>query len=212
MNTSKVDIRIAIGKLAKAGDSAAFTGPFPYIEQTAKPYARRLNIPVLIVETPTGATVTRIDAPPPKGLHSYPQIAALEPGASVLIEVDPLSHQRVRLAASNLGAKLGLVFRCTRTGNAIKVTRTDGPGEQLPATRASKYNLERLATERELRFSLPPEEQHRLRLAATYKARMMRWKIRCRLQDDGTMLVYRTDPGAPAAASDSPANPAPTSI
>lgn len=138
----------------------------------------------------------------------YPEIDALEVGQSHRFEMGPTLHQRIRLAASNRTRQGLMRLTCTREGDAIRVTRLPMNSEEaaacgavVVAERATRWGMERLATTRELRFDVPRKDHGSLRLAATRKAMMTGWTIRCRIQDDGTMLVYRTDKDAPAAAA-----------
>jgi len=66
--------------------------------------------------------------------------------------------------------------------------------------RTKRWDLDGLASNASLTFNIPPAEHHKLRLAASHKAKVMGWTIRCRLQDNGAMLVYRVEA---QAASDS---------
>lgn len=191
-----MQIRRLIIRLTQPGQSDTALGPFDHIKAEAERFAKARKLSVRVTPIEGGAKIERIPDQP-KGLHAYPEILELAPGGSVLLQVAPLSHQRVRVRASQVAAKLGWTLRCMREGDAIRVIRTDGveaaPGPAMP-TRATKYDLDRLATPGErLVFQVTPPEQSRLRSACSTKARMTGWAIRCRLQDDGTMLVYRTD-------------------
>jgi len=145
-----------------------------------------------------GLRVTRVAGG--SGSNLYPEIDALEVGGSKLFELPPALHQRIRLAASNRSRSTGVRLSCTRDGDFIRVTRlpvTDDDEAacgaiQLPA-RATKYDMERLANGERLTFSLERRDHHKLRLAAHRHAVKTGWTIRCRIQDDGTMLVYRAD-------------------
>lgn len=164
--------------------------------------ARGWVLPVVLDEAPGSITVTRV-AEWPKVLR-YPELDALAIGGSHLYQLPATMHQRVRQAASfiNKGGKVRLA--CTVEGGHIRVTRlpmTEAealacPPIKLPA-RATRWGLDRLATEPSLVFEIEPRDQHKLRLACTSKAKATGWTIRCRIQDDGTMKVYRTDAGAP---------------
>lgn len=192
MTFDSLTLRRRIVRLAHVGENFSITGDFARIESEAVSFCRAKKIPIRIEVTDDGATITRIEAQQ-RGSERYPGLTKLQPGDSILIEVDPKEHQRVRVYASHLGRKMGAVFRCTKSGEAILVTRIDGTDAEQSPARASKYDLDRLATQREIRFELPPADHHKLRLACSHKARITGWAIRCRLQDDGSMLVYRTD-------------------
>lgn len=199
-----LELRRQLVRLTDPGHSAEATGPFDLISAEARRFSRGRGIPIDIEPIDGGARITR-KAQKPKGMHAYPEIAALQPGASVLLDVPPISHQRVRVTASQTAMKTGAAFRCMREGDAIRVIRTDGlsASTSLP-TRPTKYDLDRLATGERITFDVPPSEQHKVRSACSFKAKQTGWVIRCRLQDDGTMLVYRTDAPAPPAAAAAP--------
>lgn len=190
-------LRRQLVRLADPGDTTEATGPFDLISAEVRRFSRGRGIPIDIEQTEGGARITR-KAQKPKGMHAYPEIAALSPGESVLLDVPPINHQRVRVTASQTAMKTGAAFRCMREGDAIRVIRTDGlnASATLP-TRQTKYDLDRLATGERITFSVPASEQHKVRSACSFKAKQTGWVIRCRLQDDGTLLVYRTDAPAP---------------
>lgn len=199
MTFDRSEIRRKILTLADTGDSVQISGHPTRTEAEAKSFGRARGIRLRIQLTESGIIATRL-APAQRGAHAYPEIAELEPGSGVLINVPPLSHQRVRVNASQTAARLGRTFRCMREGDAIRVIRTDGVNpEQVAAipARSNKYNLDRLATSPQIIFGgVPTNERTRLRSACSFKSAQTGWTIRCRLQDDGTMLVYRTDAGA----------------
>lgn len=197
-----LDLRRKLIRLAEPGDSVEFAGPFDLIDAEVRRFSRGRGIPFDIEQADGGARITRKQKKP-KGMHAYPEIAELKPGESVLLDVPPISHQRVRVTASQTALKTGATFRCMREGDAIRVIRTDGIDSRaaaaLPA-RPTKYDLDRLATGARLTFDVAPADQFKLRSACSFKAKQTGWAIRCRLQDDGTMLVYRTDAPTPAPA------------
>jgi Fe2+ transport system protein FeoA len=174
------------------------------IEAQARAFARTKKRPISVEITPTGVVLTRIEAEPKAS--TYPEIDALEVGGSHLFEVPSPFHQRIRLAASNRNRQGKVRLTCTVEAGGIRVTRlplhegeATGPIE-LPK-RKSKYELERLATQHSIRFEVTRQEQAKLRIAVSGYALRQGWTIRCRLQDDGTMLVYRTDSGTPGKAA-----------
>lgn len=198
----KMSVRRGILQLAAPGASFTVDGDLAEIAKIAEPFAKSRKVAIEIQPRDGGgAVITRVEDTQ-KNRHTYPMIAQLEPGASVLLKVDPAYHHRVRLAASQLARKTGALFKCTRTGDDITVTRFDGVDTTQISTpkRVTKYDLDRLSIMRELRFELPRADHHKLRLAASMKAKQRGWTVRCRLQDDGSMLVYRTDAGAPLDA------------
>lgn len=149
----------------------------------------------------------------------------LQTEALLRFELTAAEQMQLRTSVHAYGRRHSLPLTCrVQSDGSIIVARTDRvPAEQLSPKargtaadaprskpRSDKWGLAALATQRELRLSVPASEQHKLRLAASNKARTTGWTIRCRLQDDGSMLVYRTDPGAPAPAAPGPATaPAP---
>lgn len=211
-NQAEIEIRRKI-KAMEIGDK--ITLPVPQgmaqlIPRQIMRCARGWVLPVSLDEAPGSITVTRL-AEWPKVLR-YPELDALEVGGSHLYQLPPQMHQRVRQAASfiNKGGKVRLA--CTVEGDHIRVTRlpmTDAEAQACPPIklpeRATRWGLDRLATEPSLVFEIEPRDHHKLRLACTSKAKATGWTIRCRIQDDGTMKVYRTDAGAPAAAPPPPA-------
>lgn len=200
MQFNEMEMRRGILRLSATGQSVTVPGDFEIVAAKAKSFGKAKGVPVHVTPGEAGAIVTRIERVG-RGVAAYPQIGTLEPGDSVLIDAPPSQHQRVRVTVSQFGARVGRIFSCTKTGDAITVTRIDGAAAHAVAqpVRVSRWGLERLATEPELRITLTPADQNKLRLAATTKAKATGWTIRCRLQDDGTMLVYRTDAEAPRA-------------
>jgi len=180
------------------------------IAEAAVAFGRRKHIGVHASHSADGVILQRVAFT--KGVSAYPEMDALKIGDSHLYDLPPPAHQRIRLAASIRGRQGRGMFTCTREGDAIRVTRlpaTDAErqacGPAVVPARVTKYDLERLAGVRELRFQVPRAEESRLRMAAHRQAVKTGWPIRCRLQDDGSMLVYRTDllVTAPAGDSDS---------
>lgn len=205
MSFDKMYVRRKILELTGAGSSTEMDGPHDLIEHEAKSFGRARGIRLLLERVGGSVRVTRL-ADRQKGMHAYPEIAGLAPGQSVLLDVPPASHQRVRVTASQTSMKTGATYRCLREGDAIRVVRTDGAdvSADLPV-RATKYSLDRLSTGERLVFHVEPRERTRLRSACSTKGLQTGWTIRCRLQDDGSMLVYRTDVPAQQQAGDSAA-------
>ena len=201
MSFDSLELRRKLVKLDLPGATVDALGTFELISAAARKFGRGRGIPLQIDPIEGGARITRL-AEKQKGTHAYPEIAQLPPGQSVLLDVPPLSHQRVRVTASQTATRLGRTYRCMREGDAMRVIRTDGiPADAIAVpTRATKYDLDRLATGERLTFEIAPADHHKLRAACTFKGKQTGWTIRCRLQDDGTMLVYRTDAGAVSTA------------
>lgn len=180
----------------------------------AQRFARGRNMLCAFTMEAAGLLVTRIGSG--SGASLYPEIDALKVGASKLYEVPPSLHQRIRLAASNRARAGKVRLACKREGDFIRVTRLPMTDDEAKAcgpiqvtARATKYDLERLSTGERLTFTLEPKDHHKVRLAASRAGKLNGWVVRCRLQDDGTMLVYRTDyqpQSHPGAASDATAS------
>ena len=174
-------------------------------ETEATRFARARRIPLTTKITDAGLVLTRVEAV--ARVNLYPEIDALKLGEFHYFDLPERMHQRVRLAASQR-SRLGQVrLSCSKDGDGIRVTRlplTDADAQACgnieTVERQSKWGLEQLANVQELRFLIERREHSKLRLAAARKALLTGWTIRCRIQDDGSMLVYRTDAGAPGAA------------
>ena len=114
-------------------------------------------------------------------------------------------HQNLRVAAARAAAKNGWPLKCSiqpdgsmRVIRADKLTEDSAPAGPIAAPkRQTKYGLDRLSTEPRLTFTLPRADHSKLRMAVSSFSAKTGWVIRCRLQDDGTLLVYRTDAPAP---------------
>lgn len=178
------------------------------IQAEATRFCKIKKLPCTFTPTDAGLVIKRVAADPRANL--YPQIDALEVGQSHVFDLPLAFHQRIRMAASARGSQGRGAFSCSREGDALRVTRlpaTDaeraacGP-LQVPA-RSTKYDLERLSSTRELRFTVPRADEAKLRLAAHRQGIKTGWPIRCRRQDDGSMLIYRTDMPVAEAGSDS---------
>lgn len=200
MSTDVIKIRRAIVRLA-VGDSTriVIAGMSPAeVLAEVRTYSRQRRTPVDAKLTDDGVDVTRIEAA--QRLNIYPEIDALELGQSHHFELPIAMHARIRQAASNRGRTHGVAYMCQRQGQGITVTRIPATPEERASgveidvpQRKTKWGLERLETEPRLQFELSAEDQMRLRLSVSRKAAITGWRIRCRKQDDGTMLVYRVD-------------------
>lgn len=206
MTINELEIRRRIVRLTIGQSATIDTAPDTHaaVERCALAFGKAKKIPLVVRSVKDGLVVTRVE--PSEKVSLYPEIDRLEVGQSHVFPLPPGMHQRVRMAATSRNRTGKMRLTCAREGDQIRVTRlpvtedeaqTCGP-IQAPATR-SKYALERLSTEPMLTFHLNPSDHQRLRMAATAKGKQTGWKIRCRLQDDGSMLVYRVDPGSPRA-------------
>lgn len=197
----QLDLRRRLAKLPM-GHSSTFlyanTDPKD-VAKAAKSYGRIKSKPVRCTVTAGGVLIERVATWDNNSMYAC--IDALVVGQHHDFDVLPEKHAGIRLAASHRN-RAGIVrLSCTRMpANVMRVTRlpltTDEKIEHaipLGDLRQTKYGLERLATLREIQLTVAPPDHHKLRLAASHKAKVMGWSLRCRLQDDGTMLVYRTD-------------------
>lgn len=169
-----------------------------YVEK----FARRRKIGVTITIDGPKLSIERVADLLTK--QRYGEMDGLAVGESHIFKVTIPEHAGVRRMASYRNRDgSGRMFKCTVDPEGLRVTRmpvTDAERLAMPVMeeprRATKYGLDRLSTMSEIRFDLPRVDQQRLRLSAHQLAVKMSWTIRCRLQDDGSMLVYRTDAGA----------------
>lgn len=174
------------------------------VRAEAEAFARSRKLPCEFATTASGVSVTRV-IKAPRG-STYPDLDKLAVGQSHLFELPPAMHQRVRAQAANRSRAGAVRLACLREGDAIRVTRlpigdaeAKACGPIVARARATIYDLERLSTGQKLTFNVPRAEQSKLRVAVHRQTVKTGWTIRCRLQDDGSMLVYRTD--VPAAAT-----------
>ena len=203
-NQEALEIRKTILTLAVGQSSTSPTWGYPPadVEAYAKKFAKARGVHITTQQTPAGVVITRFSEP--QRTSTYPELDALAVGDSHLFELPRELHQRIRQVATIRNRSGAVRLACSAEPAGIRVTRlplTDDEKAacapiQAPA-RPTKYDLGRLSAESRLTFAIPATEQHRLRLACSQKAKAMGWVIRCRLQDDGTMVVYRTDADAP---------------
>lgn len=208
MSEKILPIRRAIVRL-NVGDSTELpinNMPISEAATEAKHFAKIKKLSIDVKTTATGLILTR--SADPLQISMYPELDALEVGQSHLFQVPAPFHQRIRVAASSRNRSGTVRLACTREGDFIRVTRLPMTAEEQatagPITapaRQTKYGLERLSSQRHIVFDTPREDRAKLRLAVSNYAARQGWTIRCRLQDDGTMLVYRTDAGAPKATA-----------
>lgn len=130
----------------------------------------------------------------------------------IRFDVPRIEHDKIRLSAVRASVKHGWKISCqAQADGSIIVFRPDKiaapvseaaqADQRQPARPTNRFDLDRLEHTREVRFAIPAIEHQALRLACHRKSARTGWTIRCRLQDDGTMLVYRTDAGAPKATA-----------
>ena len=128
--------------------------------------------------------------------------------AELRFDVPRIEHDKVRLAAVRASVRYGWKISCRAMGDGSivafrpdKVKERDANSTTQDASNlarpTNRFDLDRLETSREISFNIPRQDHAALRLATHRKALRHGWTIRCRLQDDGTMLVYRTDIPAP---------------
>lgn len=197
-------LALTVGETRKLTMSSAEAAD---LKPEAERFAKARRIPIRVSVAPDGIEFTRLEAAE-RG-NAYPELDALEVGQCHTFELPPGVHQRIRLAASKRSQDGTKAFTCTRVGDHLAVTRLPVGAAEAAAcgavaipSRPTKYDLERLSDPAaRLVFAVPSAEQDLLRLAAHRKAKKTGWRIRCRIQDDGTMAVYRVDatPAAQAA-------------
>lgn len=208
MSTTELNLRRAVIQLQDgqtksldidAGSAQALKA---YAEKFAR--SRKIGIDVtidgskMIIER-TGTLVST---------QRYGEMDALAIGESHLFKVSIAEHASLRRMASYRNRDgSGRFFSCSVEPDGMRVTRmpmTESERQAAPVIaeprRASKYGLERLADVSEIRFELPKKDHQKLRIAVHQFSVKTSWTIRCRLQDDGSMLVKRMP--APQAAGD----------
>lgn len=204
MNEIEIKIRKRVA-LTPMGDIATMSLDGMEYERAklcALRYSRSKKYPIIILAAKPGQLSFKRVTEDEAKTTAYPEIDLLQIGESVLFELPLPLHQRVRMAASTRNRRGVVLLSCSMEPGGIRVTRhpltqneiaLHGIISQEP--KASKYGLEKLATQRELRFELPAYvDQMRLRQAVSTKGRVEGWKLRCRLQDDGiTLLAVRLD-------------------
>lgn len=199
MPTTELNIRRAVMQLQDAHpktieiDGGATRDHKAYAEKFAR--SRKIGVAVTISESKliierTGALVST---------QRYGEMDALEVGQSHLFPVSIAEHASLRRMASYRNRDgSGRFFSCSVEPDGVRVTRmptTDAERQAAPVIeqprRASKYGLERLGEVSEIRFQLEKKDHQKLRLAVHQFSVKTSWAIRCRLQDDGSMLVKR---------------------
>lgn len=126
----------------------------------------------------------------------YPDIDRLKIGESVSFLISPCDVGKIRGACSHRAKTFGVAYRCTANDEGITVTRIPTPADNMPMPdlprrpsprRASRWDLDRLATQSTLTFTnLEPGDGQRLRLACSQKAAGTGWKISCSIQRGST--------------------------
>lgn len=194
MATIDIEIRRAV-MLATTGNPSTYPAPadeHARIRNLAQDFARSKLIKLDVQSQGDALIMNAVGRL--TSTAKYSEADDLDIGESITFEVPPREAQNVRSLMSYRGRRDGRLYQCTNVPGGVKVTRLEA---QAAAPKASKYGLERLETEKQLRIDVPRADHHKVRLAAHRKACQTGWVIRCRLQDDGTMVVYRTDAGAP---------------
>jgi hypothetical protein len=176
--------------------------PLDQARAIAKSFGGRRRYPVIIFDAPDDRPgelcFKRVTEDEAKSF-AYPELDLLQIGQSHLFAAPKPMHQRIRMAASVRNRRGDVLLSCTLETGGLRVTRHPLTEAEIAAhgfietpKRPSKYGLEQLEHLTELRFtSMQFVETQRLRLAVSTKAKIMGWKLRCRLQNDGTMVVTR---------------------
>lgn len=175
------------------------------LQSYIRTFAKAKGLLVTVAVTADGVSVTRNETIDRATL--YPEIDRLAVGESHVFEIPPRLHQRIRQAATFRNRSGSVRLSCLTEAGGIRVVRLPiddaeraDHGPVSLAVRPKKWDLDGLADGKRLRFDIPPPHHHKLRLAATQKGKVTGWTIRCRIQDDGSMLVYRTDSGLAAGS------------
>lgn len=166
-------------------------------------FARSKKIEVLVTQEDGSIAITRVE--PKEKPNVYPVLDALKVGESHLFPFPPRMHMRVRMAASARNRTGDVLFSCRKEGHQIRVTRMPVTDEEAasvtippnPRGAEGKYMLSRfLVPGAKVVYDVPRSDHYAIRNSVSRFAIMNDLRIRCRVQDDGSMLVYRVD-GAP---------------
>lgn len=197
-------IRAAIVQTTIGGNNVIRTPPGTEdeAERVALEFSKSKKIPIIVSVIQGGIEFTRVEGVEKPSV--YPEIDALLVGQYHTFPFPPSMHGRVRAAASARNKTGTVRFACSRDGDQIRVTRLPLTPEEtalcskIPEVeRLHRWGrLADLDTKPLVIFEIEPKDHHKLRLAASQKAKTMGWTVRCRLQDNGTMAVYRTDAGS----------------
>ena len=212
MTTTELDVRrkVMSAPMGEVAELPLIGMEHEQAKLSAIRFSRAKKMPIRVLDSPAGILrFQRCTAEEAKA-KAYPEMGMLEIGKSHLYEVAYPKFQAVRMAASAINRRGVVLLSCTQEAGGIRVTRHPLAAEEVAEhgliakpLRSSKYGLEALESVRELPFKpADTAEAMRLRAAVSIKGRLMGWKLRCRLQDDGSMLVYRLDLPAPAAATE----------
>lgn len=184
---SQIQIDTPVGQERAAADCALAFG-------------RAKKISVMVMQE-HGCIVIHRNAP--EGRPSIrPELDALKVGESHVFPFPPIWHDRVRSAAAARNRSGEVLFTCRREGDQIRVTRLPmtpeefaaAPDAPQPVGDTGKYRLRRLLTPgARVTYNLPREQHFALRNSVSRFAMLHNLRLRCRLQDDGSMLVYRVD-------------------
>lgn len=177
-------------------------------EICAKTFGRSRKIPLSTSVEPGAVAIKRLDGTTNPSI--YPEIDALKVGESHVFALPPAMHPRIRAAATARNRTGKVRLACTGDIEHIRVTRLPltpeehaqcGPIE-IERTRG-KYELRRLLTPgAKVRYEIPVADHYSLRNTVSRFATVNGIRVRCRLQDDGSMLVYRVDEAPQAQTSE----------
>ena len=194
-------------KIKAAAIGEAFTMPYgqvteEYAKQRAQAFSRAKKCPIVFLDgAPAGHIAFKRVTPEEANPVLYPEMDCLKIGESHLYELPTPMHQRVRMSASVRNRRGEVLLSCTKEAGGLRVTRHPLTAEEIKRhgllpekQKTSKHGLERLETEREI--TLHPQtyaEIRALRVAVSNKGQLTGWKLTCRVQDDGSVLVTRLD-------------------
>lgn len=143
------------------------------IARVANAYARARGKPIVVRVTDAGLHIERVEAWVRD--TQYAQIDALEVGQSVLIDVQPADHVRIRNAAAARNRSGTVNLTCSAETGGIRVERL-----ALGAKRATNYpELDALQVGQSHVFPYPPEFHQRVRMAATSRTKQGKVLLTC---------------------------------
>lgn len=190
-------VRMTIGSFVEI---SVPVGQEPAAAACAVAFGRSKKIEIMVTQSHGSIAIVRVE--PEEKPNIYRDLDILKVGESHLFPFPPRWHMRVRNAAAARNRTGRVLFSCSKEGHQIRVTRMPLTDEEAalvttPLKRhgdTSKYALSRLLTPgASVVFDLPRAEHYALRNSVSRYATVNSLRLRCRLQDDGSMLVYRVD-------------------
>ena len=206
MTTTELDVRrkVMSTPMGEVAELALHGMQHEQAKLSAIRFSRAKKMPIRVLESPENILKFQRCTAEESKAKAYPEMDMLKIGESHLYEVAYPKFQAVRMAASAINRRGEVLLSCAQEAGGIRVLRHPLAAQEVSEhgliakpPRSSKYGLEALETVRELSFTpADAAEVLRLRAAVSIKGRLMGWKLRCRLQDDGSMLVVRLENAA----------------